>query len=159
MNREIEFRGFDGIEWRYGDLEYNRKDDVARIHTYKDDGSYDKQYLVAPYTVGEFTGLVDKRGVKIFEGDVVKRSSVDSDSSLYYDCGVVIFDNSHASFKLRMYKCVFNGRDIGVFEEEDDATCNFVTNVVYDGQTPQEDEYFYEIIGNVHDNPDLLLSK
>jgi uncharacterized phage protein (TIGR01671 family) len=159
MNREIEFRGFDGREWRYGDLEYNRKDDVARIHTYKEDGSYGKQYLVDPYTVGEFAGLTDKNGVKIFEGDVVKRISVNSDSSLYYDCGVVIFDNGNASFKLSMYKCVFNGRDIGLFDDDDDATCNFVTNVVYDGQTPQEDEYYYEVIGNVHDNSDLLLSK
>jgi hypothetical protein len=58
-----------------------------------------------------------------------------------------------------MYKCVFNGRDIGLFDDDDDATCNFVTNVVYDGQTPQEDEYYYEVIGNVYDNSDLLLSK
>jgi uncharacterized phage protein (TIGR01671 family) len=159
MNREIEFRGFDSREWRYGDLEYNRKDDVARIHTYKEDGSYGKQYLVDPYTVGEFTGLTDKNGVKIFEGDVVKRISVNSDSSLYYDCGVVIFDNGNASFKLSMYKCVFNGRDIGLFDDDDDATCNFVTNVVYDGQTPQEDEYYYEVIGNIHNNPELLATK
>jgi uncharacterized phage protein (TIGR01671 family) len=159
MNREHEFRGFDGREWRYGDLEYNRKDDVARIHTYKEDGSYGKQYLVDPYTVGEFTGVRDKHGVKIFEGDVVKRISVNSDSSLYYDCGVVIFDNGNASFKLSMYKCVFNGRDIGLFDDDDDATCNFVTNVVYDGQTPQEDEYYYEVIGNIHNNPELLATR
>jgi uncharacterized phage protein (TIGR01671 family) len=159
MNREIEFRGFDSREWRYGDLEYNRKDDVARIHTYKEDGSYGKQYLVDPYTVGEFTGMRDKHGKKVFEGDVVKRISVNSDSSLYYDCGVVIFDNGNASFKLSMYKCVFNGRDIGLFDDDDDATCNFVTNVVYDGQTPQEDEYYYEVIGNIHNNPELLATK
>jgi uncharacterized phage protein (TIGR01671 family) len=140
-------------------LEYNRKDDVARIHTYKEDGSYGKQYLVDPYTVGQFTGLTDKNGVKIFEGDVVKRISVNSDSSLYYDCGVVIFDNGNASFKLSMYKCVFNGRDIGLFDDDDDATCNFVTNVVYGGQTPQEDEYYYEVIGNIHNNPELLATK
>jgi uncharacterized phage protein (TIGR01671 family) len=159
MNREIEFRGFDSREWRYGDLEYNRKDDVARIHTYKEDGSYGKQYLVDPYTVGEFTGMRDKHGKKVFEGDVVKRISVNSDSSLYYDCGVVIFDNGNASFKLSMYKCVFNGRDIGLFDDDDDATCNFVTNVVYDGQTPQEDEYYYEVIGNIHNNPELLATR
>ena len=159
MNREIEFRGFDGTKWYYGDLEYNRKTDVARIHTYKEDGSYDRQHPVDPDTVGQFTGMRDKNGVKIFEGDIVKRISVNSDSSLYYDCGVVVFDNGNASFKLSMYKCIFNGRDIGKFEDDDDITCNFVTNVVYDGQTPQEDEYCYEVISNIHDNPELLSAK
>ena len=85
MNREIEFRGFDSREWRYGDLEYNRKDDVARIHTYKDDGSYNKQYLVDPYTVGEFTGMRDKHGKKIFEGDIVCTNGCEEFFEVIYD--------------------------------------------------------------------------
>ena len=159
MNREIEFRGFDGAKWYYGDLEYNKKTDVARIHTYKEDGSYSRQYTVDPDTVGQFTGLNDEHGVKIFEGDIVKRSSVYSDDSRYYYCGVVFFDGRDASFKLRMFKQVFDGRDIGLFEGVDDIECNFATNVVYDGQTPQEDEYCYEVIGNVCDNSELLSTK
>jgi uncharacterized phage protein (TIGR01671 family) len=85
MNREYEFRGFDSREWRYGDLEYNRKDDVARIHTYKDDGSYNKQYLVDPYTVGEFTGMKDKHGVKVFEGDIVRTNGCEEFFEVIYD--------------------------------------------------------------------------
>lgn len=117
------------------------------------------RYAVKDDTVGQYAGLNDKHGVKIFEGDIVKRSSVYSDDSRYYYCGVVFFDGRDASFKLRMFKQVFDGRDIGLFECVDDIECNFVTNVVYDGQTPQEDEYYYEVIGNVYDNSELLSTK
>ena len=164
MNREILFRGrslSDGI-WVFGDLEYERNKGSlgkVRIHTYKEDGSYDKQYLVESNSVGQFTGLSDSNGAKIFEGDIVKRFSVDSDSLMYYYCGVVLFDNNDASFKLSMFKQVFDGRNIGLFEGVDDIMCNFVTNVVYDGQTPQEDEYCYEVIGNIYDNPKLPSTK
>lgn len=159
MNREIEFRGkrLDNGEWLYGDLMH---DNHGGCYIYPLDSlGLFAENKVANDTVGQFTGMTDKNGVKIFECDIVKRISVNSDSSLYYDCGVVIFDNGNASFKLSMYKCVFNGRDIGLFEDDDDATCNFVTNVVYDGQTPQEDEYCYEVISNIHDNPELLSAK
>ena len=168
MNRKILFRGkcvsdskYAG-EWVTGgyvplseDITPNNEGLIMRFLG----GNTTITYHVDPDTVGQFTGLCDKNGVKIFEGDIVKRIGVNSDSSLYYDCGVVIFDNGNASFKLRMYKCVFDGRNIGLSEDDNDVTCNFVTNVVYDGQTPQEDEYCYEVIGNVHDNPELLATK
>jgi uncharacterized phage protein (TIGR01671 family) len=140
MNREIEFRGFDSREWRYGDLEYNRKDDVARIHTYKEDGSYGKQYLVDPYTVGEFTELLDKYGKKIYEGDIIKHPYVDP-----------IF------------------RDLVEPKEGDGVTSEVVFHdgafvVKYD-----ENDFIYldaftrhgyvEVIGNIYDNPELLDKK
>ena len=71
MSRGIEFRGFDGTKWYYGDLKYNKNVDVAMIHIYEDGGSYYRQYTVDPDTVGQFTGMTDKHGVKVFEGDIV----------------------------------------------------------------------------------------
>lgn len=159
MNREIEFRGkrLDNSEWLYGNLMH---DNQGGYYIYPLDA--ENLYVenkVDPDTVGQFTGLVDKNGVKIFEGDIVKRSSVGSDSIMYYYCGVVLFDNNDASFKLRMFEQVFDGRDIGLCEDVDDIECDFVVKTIYDGQTPQEDEYLYEVIGNIHDNPELLASK
>ena len=71
--RTIKFRGkrIDNGKWVYGDLEYNRAKNIARIHTYDEEGEYLMQHSVDPSSVSQFTGLLDKNGKEIYEGDVV----------------------------------------------------------------------------------------
>lgn len=132
MNREIEFRGFDGTQWYYGDLEYNRKTDVARIHTYKEDGGYDRQHPVDTDTVGQFTCLYDKNDKKIYEGDIVRW---DKDQKLY----VVEFRSG--MFYASVEPCnphIYGGFPLWFLCEE---------------------EQHCEIVGNRYDNPELLATK
>jgi len=78
--REILFRGkrLDNGEWVYGSLliqkgEYISKNEVTP-NEYYIFGRQGEHYLVIPKTVGQCTGLTDKHGKKIFEGDIVDGS-------------------------------------------------------------------------------------
>jgi uncharacterized phage protein (TIGR01671 family) len=77
---------------------------------------------VIPETVGQFTGLTDKNGKKIFEGDIL------SENGYLF---VVVWDQPWAKFRLQ-----------------------------HDGRCYQYPEWNrgirMEILGNIHDNPELL---
>ena len=88
---------------------------------------------VLPETVGQYTGLTDKNGVRIFEGDICRFKRF---NDIYI--GKIVFNVKTASFVM-WYQSI-----VGAYGEK--ATHKMLLSVC-DG---------IEVIGNIHDNPELL---
>ena len=124
--REVIFRGkrTDNGEWVKGYLY------ITHIGAHEI-GSYDAEinierftFDVIPETVGQYTGLTDKNGVRIFEGDIV--SLVKHDGLIY---------------KVVYVPCRYelvNSKGVNCFVLD-----------IYKSEN-------IEVIGNIHDNPELL---
>lgn len=157
--REILFRGkrCDNGKWVEGYL-YVTHNGEYEIGRYNAEVNIERMtYVVDPDTVGQYTGLTDKNGKRIFEGDIVKQTfektvAVASDefwddngyADLYgEDVGKVVILPSKGT-------CIKNPvihREVNGEITEDRANARMYKNVC-SGRC--------EIIGNIHDNPELL---
>lgn len=120
--REIKFRGkAKNGEWIYGDLLHSFQakppTSITEIVTIDQTDGWTDGSEVHPETVGQFTGLRDKNGTEIYEGDVVSAS------------------NHKGQVKWMSGKCCFQISPGGVFLS---PKC--------------------QVLGNIHDNPELLNS-
>ena len=126
--REILFRGkrVDNGEWVYGMPCATEQSGIYAIQTLQG-GIFD----IIPETFSQFTGLFDKNGKKIFEGDIL-----DTDLARPY----LIVEFRDGCF---MFNCNDGGEDY----------YDIMLPILKEAHT----EYKYgEVIGNIHDNPELL---
>ena len=129
--RSIIFRaktiGLDDRRWVTGDLHLHSN--APHIHS----GPF--KHPIDVSTVGEFTGLKDKNGKEIYEGDIICIHDNDYD------------DDSNSEVKFRN----------GVFGVENWTKKSLTTlNFFMLDSNSYEPEYSVEVVGNIHDNPELI---
>ena len=133
MKREILYRGarMEDGKFVYGSLVFVKENDKSEnelphiVISYGPD-TFD-WFEVDPETVGQFTGMTDKNGTKIFEGDIVRHIDTTRhvvevvNSEVYFDTKMLEFGFRYSN---ELFHCQFNNE--------------------------------FEVIGNIHDNKELL---
>lgn len=136
--REILFRGKrinDGV-WVDGYLIRHKSGKL--VYIFAKENWFDVE-MVAPETVGQFTGLTDKNGKKVFEGDILKFTDT---NAVYEWIGKVEFGNPNAEYNWGFQLVYISGT-----KPNTDILLWF---------DMEETGAYSEVIGNIHDNPDLL---
>lgn len=90
---------------------------------------------IIPETVGEFTGMTDKNGTEIFEGDIIQ---------------------TKPNYKLLIKYGEYIPNDFCQFKYKDRKSFGLFATDGKDDFQMSNHSYLFEVIGNIHDNPELL---
>lgn len=144
MERVVKFRGkdVDSGAWHYGSLNVypNGMCDIVVF----DDGEM-LEYPVLPESVGQFTGLHDKNGKEIYEGDIVRNKEIGGYGLEYL--GVVRYYEEDCRFGI-------DTTAINKFTKR--VLFSVGESIINDGHYTITYTNEYEVLGNIHDNPNLL---
>lgn len=137
--REIKFRGkrLDNGKWAIGDLRHRNDSSVTiitNLNVWSDNNdkvdAYGEEFEVDPATVGQYTGLNGMNGKEIYEDDILKDRRDGSTYCVTFKQGM-FFALVH-----KRYKNLFSKFPLGVLIRQENEN--------------------YAIIGNIHDNPELM---
>ncbi|MCL2473101.1 MAG: YopX family protein [Treponema sp.] len=163
--REIEFRGKASIDkysyvhqgraiegiWIFGDLIHDGYNGALMINPHI--GDYEGDCIfVHPETVGQYTGIKDSNGKKIYEGDIIRYEDLSTydavEESIKKDDPEDQIEHEWETVVVKW----FGDDGYPAFDVEpnlaDDS--NSISCLVQSGN------YYFEVIGNIHDNPELL---
>ena len=137
--RDVEFRGLTENGWAY----------TSFLNIMKEQTMHPIEYFrVDPDTIGEWTGLWDRNGVKIFEGDIVRTQPIyDKPYSAkrkgkQFIGKVVLYQT-----KVGIFSVVDSKWSVDLLRTEDDDKYDYFSWSLF---------YDCEVIGNIYQNPELL---
>ncbi len=131
--REIKFRAWDSVGncWLRSELIQDLiavgipdepRNGIFTIH----------EYETKRFTIMQFTGLTDRQGVEIYEGDIIRYYNEVNQTYGHDDCEV-LWNQARCYFELKAAHEYFGHLDIS-----------------------QQEDGRYEIMGNIYENPELL---
>lgn len=162
MNREIKFRAKDRIGvWVCGDLRLTSREPHIWTDPYT-------SHIINTKTIGQYTGLKDKNGKEIYEGDIIRYTDTDSfvvnpdcdpwlhfsrsyaivrEEVVVFEDGMFCSDEGHPIFYLGWESIKDLRECLGIPDGED---CDVYGTII------NESLLGIEVIGNIYDNPDLV---
>lgn len=131
MKREILYRGINfQKEWVYGDLFHSYANDDIAIAYYREGSKTPTFDAIFPESFGQYTGLTDKNGVKIFEGDILFQGQ-----------------------ELLGEVCISKRYSVSILKKTTTwSLINFVLDSDFDAGVLSD----IEVRGNIYDNPELM---
>ena len=139
--RAIKFRGIiiDYSEWVYGTLVF-----IENLAFIDGDSVVGKgMYVVVPHSIGQFTGLLDKNGKEIYEGDILRSDEYPFNCDGVDNYYIVIEEVDNEGFLTIA----------PISRQSANSTCQGISDGFERGWDEVKNA---EIIGNIHDNTELL---
>ena len=155
MNKEIKFRGISMNEWVYGMLCKVNEGDTEhgepikyKIQTdEKEYGEYVQCFITDEKSIGQYTGLHDKNGKEIYEGDIVEFEDTGEEGYEYKE-GFDFNNIAQVVYENGIYTLANFGESDNSYYATDCSDEEILEEVLRNGNC--------KVIGNIYDNPEML---